>query len=62
MGRPSAWRESPPGNRSYTAGMEATVSGLFLIAAFAAVAVAVGFVAARLLRAARGDSEGSSDA
>ena len=43
--------------------MAGMVSGVLLIAAFAAVTVSVGFVAARLLRATRGDgSHGSSDA
>jgi hypothetical protein len=43
--------------------MEGTLSGMLLIAAFAAVTVSVSFVAARLLRATRGDSSrGSSDA
>jgi hypothetical protein len=42
--------------------MEGTVSGMLLIAAFAAVTVSVAFLAARLLRATRDDgSHGSSD-
>ena len=43
--------------------MAGTVSGVLLIAAFAAVTVSVAFVAARLLRATRGNGcHGSSDA
>jgi hypothetical protein len=42
--------------------MEATVSGALLVAVFAAVTVAVAFLAVRLLRATRGGSGGSSDA
>jgi hypothetical protein len=42
--------------------MEATVSGAFLVAVFAAVTVAVAFLAVRLLRATSGGSDGSSDA
>lgn len=42
--------------------MEATASGALLVAVFAAVAVAVAFLAVRLLRAAGGGSDGSSDA
>jgi hypothetical protein len=43
--------------------MEGTVSGLILVAAFAMVTVLAVFLAARLLRATRGDgSHGSSDA
>jgi hypothetical protein len=42
--------------------MEATASGALLVAVFAAVAVAVAFLALRLLRATRGGADGSSDA
>jgi hypothetical protein len=43
--------------------MVGTASGVLLIVAFTAVTVSVGFLAARLLRATRGDgSHGSFDA
>jgi hypothetical protein len=42
--------------------MEATASGALLVAVFAAVTVAVAFLAVRLLRATRGGSDGSPDA
>jgi hypothetical protein len=42
--------------------MQGTVSGAVVVAAFAAVTVLAVFLAARLLRATRGDiSDGSSD-
>jgi hypothetical protein len=43
--------------------MQGTVSGALLVAVFAAVTVSAVFLAARLLRATRGDgSDGPSDA
>jgi hypothetical protein len=44
-------------------GMQGTVSGVLLVAVFAAVLVAAVFLAARLLRATSGEgSDGASDA
>jgi hypothetical protein len=54
---------APPGGPVRTLpSMEATASGALLVAVFAAVTVAVAFLAMRLLRATRGGSDGSPDA
>jgi hypothetical protein len=46
---PRPWARRP----AYTAGMQAMVSGVLVVAAFAVVAAAAGFVAARLYRVSR---------